>query len=306
MAQQQQNRPQSSVKSSVLADQYGWSEAQIDVLRRVLCATATDDELHFFLSICKRTKLDPFTNQIWFVKRRQKQLNAFGGDEWVEVGRGQTGIDGYRVIAERSGSYRGQRPIEWCGSDGEWTQVWLKSTPPAAARATVLRDGFEPMVCVALWSEYVPTFSNNRIAPKWSQSPAFQLGKCAEALALRKAFPNDLSGLYTDTEMEHAYVDATSTESKAGPVDARPAKPAKPDTVPVAELAAGDDDAALDEFKRLCSDAKSRADLRKAQRVLKPIFERAEKGDDRAKRYVDAGNVIYQAAISDLDKRSEK
>jgi hypothetical protein len=108
----------------------------------------------------------------------------------------QTSIDGFRIIAQRSGKYAGQDGPYWCGEDGQWTDVWLKSTPPLAAKVGVFHQEFhEPLYAVAKWESYAQS------SPIWRKMPELMLAKCAESLALRKAFPNDLSGIYTDEEM---------------------------------------------------------------------------------------------------------
>lgn len=58
----------------------------------------------------------------------------------------------------------------------------------------------------AYYDEYVQKVKNkttNAMEPnkQWLTMPRLMLGKCAEALALRKAFPDDLSGLYTEEEV---------------------------------------------------------------------------------------------------------
>ena len=169
--------------------------AQLDLLKRTICENATDDEYQMFVGICKRTGLDPFSKQIYFRKYKSKD-----GRSRVTV---ITGIDGYRLMAQRTGEYEGQTEPEWCGPDGEWKKVWLDAKPPAAARVGVWRSKFrEPTYAIAKWSEYYPSNPIERFM--WDKMPANQIAKCAEALSLRKAFPHELSGLYTAEEMAQA------------------------------------------------------------------------------------------------------
>lgn len=208
-------------RRAYLAETYKLTPDQVDVVRNAICVGATDHELEFFLATCRRVDLDPFARQIWFVKRRQKTEDAWGNEQWVDVGRPETGIDGYRTIAERTGEYGGQGPLEWCGEDGKWTQVWLSKEPPRAARAMIYRKSWTtPIVNVALYDEFCPKYKNDKVPAMWRKMPANQLAKCAEAGGFRRAFPRDLSGLVTDTEMEH--VDAGANYS-APPIATKPA-----------------------------------------------------------------------------------
>lgn len=145
-----------------------------------------------YLAYCQRTQLDPFANQIYMIARFDKNLGRFR--QTIQVG-----IDGLRVIAERTRTYEGQTPTQWCGPDGKWKDVWLDPGNPAAARVGVYRKGFrEPLYAVALWREFT---GDNAM---WRSKGSHMLAKVAEALALRKAFPQDLSGLYIEEEMHQA------------------------------------------------------------------------------------------------------
>lgn len=160
----------------------GMNNEQIELIKNTVAKGATNTELQLFLYTAQRTGLDPLTRQIHFVKR--------GGQMTI-----QTGIDGYRAIADRTGALAGIDDPIYDSEDGQHPN---KATVAVYKLVDGQRVAF---TASARWAEYAPTGSQ---AFMWNKMPYLMLGKCAEALALRKAFPSDLSGLYTNEEMHQA------------------------------------------------------------------------------------------------------
>lgn len=175
-----------------------WTPEQTQLISTTIAPGCTGHELRLFAYACQRTGLDPFSKQIYAIKR--------GGKMTI-----QAGIDGLRAIAERTGELDGSI-TEWCGEDGQWQDVWLGSKPPAAAKTTIWRKGSaHPFTGVARFADY------NAGQGLWSKMPAAMIAKCSEALALRKAFPANLSGVYSTDEMGQADVEpVTVTALPAG------------------------------------------------------------------------------------------
>jgi len=173
-----------------------WTPEQQQLISSNIAPGCTSDELKLFAYACQRTGLDPFSRQIYAIKRSNKLTIM-------------TSIDGLRSIAERTGELDGSS-TEWCGDDGIWADVWLGSKPPAAAKTTIWRKGStHPFVGTALFRDY------NANQGMWGKMPAAMIAKCSESLALRKSFPHNLSGLYSIDEMEQETVTVMTTATPA-------------------------------------------------------------------------------------------
>jgi len=155
-------------------------------------------EMQLFAMVAHHTGLDPFTRQIYAIKRGGKVTH-------------QTGIDGYRSTAARTNEYAGSDEAEFepctCGSDDS------PKEHPALARVVVHRilpnGHIVNQPGVARWHELKPKHTKNstgygHLDDMWWQMPWNQLAKCAEANGLRKAFPRVLGGVYISEEMGQA------------------------------------------------------------------------------------------------------
>lgn len=182
-------------------------ESMKDLVKRLFCKNCTDDEAELFAHVCQKTGLDPRAKQIYAIKR--------GNSMTI-----QTGIDGFRLIAERTGNYSPGR---------ESTFTYDKNNYVTSATSYIKKrtadNTWHEVACTAYMEEYNPKQG------LWGKMPRTMLAKCAEALALRKAFPAELSGLYTADEMHQADIE----EEKQKPVKLQKEEPKKPSLAPKKE-----------------------------------------------------------------------
>lgn len=191
-----------SSELTITQDQTDWTQQQVAALKTLgVSNDVTQADLAIFLTQSKRTGLDPFSRQIYMIGRKQKTANGYETKQTIQVG-----IDGLRAIAHRVAQQCHEvfsmSDTLWADKTGVWHDVWLSPEPPSAAKVSVKRGG-GVFSAVAIFKEYAPIY-NGKLSGMWSSKPALMIAKCAEALALRKAFPSDMSGIYTDDEMSRA------------------------------------------------------------------------------------------------------
>jgi phage recombination protein Bet len=185
--------------------------AGLRTVQAVLAPDLSHDELKLFAMVAARSGLDPFAKQIYAVKRKGRVTF-------------QTGIDGYRSIAARTGMYDGQDEPEYgpactCGSG-------RPPNHPEFATVRVYRKGVSrPIAATAFWHEYAPEPGQSGMGDQmWVRMPRVMIAKVAEALALRKAFPYDPerregigADLYTSDEMAQAERQAATAPRQPAP-----------------------------------------------------------------------------------------
>lgn len=165
-----------------------FTDEQRQMIRDTYANGANDKEFSVLIEIAKKRRLDPMLRQIHFVQRWNTELKRV---VWAP----QVSIDGLRAIAQRTGLYDGQDEPIFEERDGS---LYLCKV------AVYRKDWLRPAVGIAYWSEYVQTTKDGSVTRMWRQMPHVMLSKVAESIALRKAFPEDLSGLFTAEEMMQA------------------------------------------------------------------------------------------------------
>lgn len=159
-----------------------------------------------------RAGLDLFRDQAYIVRKEDKKT----GEVDLEF---RSSIAALRMRAEQTGKYAGQRGPKWTADGTEWTDVWIPDEPPAAAKVEILRTDFEePMTAVVRFDEYAARYRSGDLMAMWAEMPAHMIAKCAEALGLKKAFPQQVGGIQTKAEM-HRDDEGANERSEPGSDD---------------------------------------------------------------------------------------
>lgn len=193
-----------------------YSAEKLALLKQHVAKDLNQSQVEYFLEFCAYRKLNPFTGQIHAVVRNQRG----SGDTWEKKLVIQTGINGYRAIAERTGNYAPSSRTPEFEYDADHTKLWGGKTAKAVPYAVTVwlkkfsHGTWHEFPSRALFSEFVQLKKNGDVVDMWQKMPHNQLEKCAEAKGLRMAFPEELGGIYVDAEIANEETtDAPATQA---------------------------------------------------------------------------------------------
>jgi len=175
-----------------LAHATEFNREQLDLIKQTVAAGTSDLEFAMFMEVSRTLGLNPLQKQIHAVMRWDSRTKK----EKMVI---QTGIDGYRLIAARTGAHLGTTDPVYGPANKQGFPEWAQVTTRRLVQGHIAE-----FPATAFWEEYVQTTKDGGPNSMWKGRPKGQLGKCAEALSLRKAFPAELSGVYSDIEMQQA------------------------------------------------------------------------------------------------------
>lgn len=219
------------------SEQIYWTKSQLTALRALGHQDTPVEHLLSFFHICQATGLDPWRNEIYYIAR-QVTVKDSGTEREETRYTAQIGIDGFRRLARATGRMVRRVGPFWVGPEEEnehswvlvdgirrriWQDAWTRKEPPAAAMCRIEHLSVTGEVttteAVARFGDFAPGRelrdedpATGELVPSgryllsgmWARMPAHMIGKVAEALAYRAAFPRALSGLYEHAEMEQA------------------------------------------------------------------------------------------------------
>lgn len=162
-----------------------YSPDQMELIKRTVAKGATEDELKLYFYDCQRRNVHPLDRLIVFTARTDN-----GERRYTPV----VTVDYLRSRAADTGEY--------AGNDDPIYEYTEGAKNPQSAKVTIWKmvQGQKcAFTATARWAEYYP---GDKMGFMWRAKPHVMLGKCAEALALRKAFPQQLAGLFAEEELD--------------------------------------------------------------------------------------------------------
>jgi phage recombination protein Bet len=277
---------------------------QWQVIKSQIAPDCSDGELQLFAEVCKQSGLNPFMREIYAISRKTWNPRTQKKEPKMTI---QVSIDGLRKKAANTGLYDGSISY-WCGEDGQWLDVWLSPKLPSAAKTVVYRKRCsQPFVAVAKFNSYKQEYEG-KLTGQWEKMPDLMIAKVSEALALRKAFPEQTAGLYASEEMDQA-----DSESKPVYVQSQPVSTPQP------KIATGWDEKlwglfekgvkrcdSLEKFDKLVdwisnqSEPNPRQD-REINQIMKSLADKLNGRSADIPKPVKSAQVQEQFAVEDID-----
>jgi hypothetical protein len=219
-------------------------QSQFDAQQRASLVTlgipadAPQADLDVFLHVSQRMGLDPFAKQIYLIYRLANEgffRNGSWVDNYVKKPSIQTGIDGFRVTRERAAKREDVKvdyePTTWYDKEGNGYDVWLWDYPPTACRVVVKISDGRRYPSTLRFNEYAQRSKKKELTGRWAEGHSHQIEKCCEADGLRKAFPQDYSGVVLEDMAPLQDEDAQEPQPERPRVTAAQAKASAPQRV---------------------------------------------------------------------------
>lgn len=200
-ARPKESKPTEAIVTYVNGRERTLKATEIELLQKTVAKGTSPEEFLYFMTICKKHRVDPFTKQIYCIVW---PTNEGRSHEVVII----MGIGGYRMTAARDHKdFAGtSKPVYTWPATPKTTPAGRKI--PDSCTIQALRKGSEPSEVEVFWEEFAPANLTEKRADFWNRMPKHMLAKCAEAHAIRKAFP-DLSDIYTEEELSQRFQDYT-------------------------------------------------------------------------------------------------
>ena len=269
-----------------------------ELVRVQLAPEANDEELAWFANVSRQLDLSPFADQLVLVGRWDKRVGR-------KVHRPQITVAGRRALAERTGEVAAIDGPEWTGPRDErgnlnWDTLWTGDGAdyPYAARVFVLRRGWvKPANGTVKWSEFAQKGTDGSVLPMWARMPSHMLGKTAESLALRRAFPNVIGEAET---LAGGWVGDGTTDALDVAAAAGAAWDPGDDVVDVPDLSAAELQAGT---STVDVDTVTPAEQSAAHRVVAENMTESERAELLARYDTTAGEVWPAALVREVLER---
>lgn len=272
------------VRALAKREEAGFTESEVDLIKTQIAPGVTDGELKLFLHVCKSRQLDPFSKQIYAIVRKQWNQDTREHEQKMTI---MAGIDGFRLTAKRGGIEAIDEP------EFEYDARLCSNANPLGivkASVKVWRAGVSrPTVGVAYWDEYAQTKRDGSLMGLWGKMPRTMIAKCAEAQALRKAAPEELSGIYAPEEMDQANSEPRERAPQQQP---QRAQAQHVELAPVAEQPIALTDAEAAFIRAQMDEAATIPDLKKIGAQIANTKMSAEQSKDLRAHYAKRQNKI--------------
>lgn len=222
-----------------IANEFDITPTQWRVLvEQIFPAAKSIEAVTMALTYCRARNLDIFKKPVHIVPMWSSQAKAMVETVWP-------GIAEVRTTASRTGEYAGIDAVEFGPMEERefYGEMWVDGRKSQGSKTVRFPEWASVVVyrivkgqkCAyhakIFWEETYATAGKGALPNEmWSKRTRGQLDKCAEAAALRKAFPEELGSVYTADEMEGRVIDDQTHGT--GPVSV-PVPPPEPTTAPL-------------------------------------------------------------------------